>query len=289
MSTRNLEVVVISDVHLGTYGCHAKELLQYLKSIETKVLILNGDFIDGWQFRRKYFPKEHLAVINQIIQMSVSGTKVHYITGNHDDMLRKFSDAEVGSIYLRDKLVLQLGEKKYWIFHGDIFDASVVNAPILSKLGGKGYDWLIRMNRIINKIRANFHRPPYSFAGKVKSSVKGAIKFIQDFEQLAVEVAAEKGFDAVICGHIHMPQIKKVDTAHGEIQYFNSGDWVENLTALEYRFGEWSLYKYHKSDFELVSSRIIMHEPSSNADPEYGKTMQEVLYEKIVVSTKINS
>jgi len=287
MTSRSLEVVVISDVHLGTYGCHAKELLQYLKSIQTEVLILNGDFIDGWQFRRKYFPKEHLEVINQIIQMSVSGTKVYYITGNHDDMLRKFTDTGLGSIFLRDKLVLQLGKKKYWIFHGDIFDASVMGAPLLAKLGGKGYDWLIRINRMINKVRAYLQKPPYSFAGKVKNSVKGAVKFIQDFEQLAIEVAAEKGFDAVICGHIHMPQIKKVSTSHGDILYLNSGDWVENLTALEYRFGEWMMYQYHKSEFE-VSSRLFTPEKPKEAEPSSRKTTQEVLYEKIVVSTQSN-
>lgn len=284
---KELEVVVISDVHLGTYGCHATELLQYLRSIKPKMLILNGDFIDGWQFKKKYFPQEHLEVINQIIKMSVSGTKVYYITGNHDDMLRRFSDVTAGSIHLRDKLVLQLGSKKHWIFHGDIFDASVMGAPFLAKLGGQGYDMLIRLNRTINTMRSRFNMPAYSFAGAVKSSVKRAVKFIQDFENLAINVGAEKGFDVVICGHIHVPQNRIVNTPHGSIQYLNSGDWVENLTALEYRFGEWSLYTYNAADFIQMSPKIMVKENAVNHQVEDRKTTMEVLYEKIVVSAKV--
>lgn len=286
MQQRNLEVVVLSDVHLGTYGCHAKELLQYLKSIRTETLILNGDFIDGWQFKKKYFPKEHLEVINQIIKVSVNGTKVYYITGNHDDMLRKFSDISAGSIHLRDKLVLQLGNKKYWVFHGDIFDASVMGAPFLAKLGGQGYDWLIRMNRLVNLFRSRFNMPPYSFAGVVKSSVKRAVKFIQDFENLAINVAAEKGFDAVICGHIHMPQSRIVQTTHGTVHYLNSGDWVENLSALEYRFGEWTIYSYDEADYNMLSSKLQVKEDAKPSPSVPRKTTQEVLYEKIVINTK---
>src|SRR6056297_3924575 len=119
---RELDIVILSDVHLGTYGCHAKELHNYLKSIQPKTLILNGDFIDIWQFRKRYFPKEHLQVIQRILKMSARGTKVYYITGNHDEALRRYSDFSSGNIHLRDKLELQLNGKSYWIFHGDIFD-----------------------------------------------------------------------------------------------------------------------------------------------------------------------
>ena len=284
---RKLEVVVISDVHLGTYGCHAKELLQYLKHIQCDTLILNGDFIDGWQFKKKYFPSEHLEVINQIIKMSVNGTKVYYITGNHDDMLRKFSDITAGSIHLRDKLVLQLASKKYWIFHGDIFDASVIGAPLLARLGGQGYDWLIMINRTINRWRSRFNMEPYSFAGRVKNSVKRAVQFVQDFENIAIQVAAEKGFDAVICGHIHMPQNRIVDTPHGSIHYMNSGDWVENLTALEYRFGEWSMYRYNENDYPVLNQKIVVKDAPSERKQDTKKSLHEVLYTKIVVNTKV--
>lgn len=192
-----------------------------------------------------------------------------------------------GSIHLRDKLVLQLGDKKHWIFHGDIFDASVMGAPFLAKLGGKGYDMLIRLNRTINTLRSKLNMPAYSFAGAVKSSVKRAVKFIQDFENLAITVAAEKGFDVVICGHIHVPQNRVVQTPHGSIRYLNSGDWVENLTALEYRFGQWGIYTYDPSDYLTMSNKLMVKEESGTQLPGDRKTTMEVLYEKIVVSTNV--
>lgn len=285
MKLRELDIVVISDVHLGTYGCHAKELLTYLKSIKTEMLILNGDFIDGWQFRKKYFPVEHLEIINEIIQMSVQGTKVYYITGNHDDMLRRFSDLNAGSIFIRDKLILQLNNEKVWIFHGDVFDASIAITPVLAKLGGKGYDMLIRLNRFVNKTRRSLGLSQYSFAGRIKSSVKRAIKFIDDFEMKAIDVAAEKGFDTVICGHIHQPQKRFVDTANGRVLYLNSGDWIENLTALEYRSGEWKIYKYDEIDYNYVAERLQINNNKSKSRLEVRKTTQEVLYEKIVAKS----
>ncbi|HMR43776.1 MAG TPA: UDP-2,3-diacylglucosamine diphosphatase, partial [Saprospiraceae bacterium] len=153
---RELDIVIISDVHLGTYGCHAKELLNYLKSIKPDTLILNGDFVDMWQFKKSYFPKEHVQVIQQVLKMSVKGTKVYYITGNHDDSLRRYTDFSSGNIHLRDKLVLQLNGSKYWIFHGDIFDVFIKYSPFVARLGGKSYDWLIRLNRFINNIRLKF-------------------------------------------------------------------------------------------------------------------------------------
>jgi UDP-2,3-diacylglucosamine pyrophosphatase LpxH len=280
MHVKELDLVVISDVHLGTYGCHAKELVTYLKSIRPGVLVLNGDIIDAWQFRKKYFPKSHLQVIEQIIRMSVEGTRVYYITGNHDDILRRFSDTDAGNIYLRDKLVLQLGGNRIWIFHGDIFDASVISTPLLAKLGGNGYDLLIRINRWVNKIRQNLGMEPYSFSGKIKSSVKQAVRFIQDFENKAIEVAAEKGFDTVICGHIHQPQNRMVQTHHGDIHYLNAGDWIENLTALEYRFNTWNIYRYDENDYPKMHRRLRPHrnKTAESTDP----TGYALLYEKIV-------
>jgi len=162
LKKRKVDLVVISDVHLGTYGCHAKELLAYLSSIKPKTLILNGDIIDIWQFRKSYFPATHLNVIKKIISMSSNGTRVYYITGNHDEFLRKFTDLNLGNISLVDKLVLELNKKKAWIFHGDVFDASITHAKWLAKLGGWGYDLLILINRFINWVLARFNKEPYS-------------------------------------------------------------------------------------------------------------------------------
>lgn len=146
MKKRKVELVVISDVHLGTFGCHAKELLSYLASIKPKNMVLNGDIIDIWQFRKSYFPALHLKVIKKIIDFAAKGTKVYYITGNHDEMLRKFSETNIGNISIADKIVLELDDKKAWLFHGDVFDASVQHSKWIAKLGSYGYDYLILTN-----------------------------------------------------------------------------------------------------------------------------------------------
>ena len=244
---RKVEVAVISDVHLGTYGCHAKELLDYLSSIKPKILVLNGDIIDIWQFRKSYFPSKHLEVIKKIISMSTKGTKVYYITGNHDEFLRKFTDLHMGNISLIDKLVLELDHKRAWIFHGDVFDASITQAKWLAKLGGWGYDILILINRFINWVLARFDKEPYSLSKKIKNNVKSAVKFITNFENVCVELAIEKGYDYVICGHIHETKIEFMENENGETFYLNSGDWVENLTALEYNNKKWKLYKHDRN------------------------------------------
>jgi UDP-2,3-diacylglucosamine pyrophosphatase LpxH len=253
---RELDLVILSDVHLGTYGCHAKELNNYLKSIKVGTLILNGDFIDMWQFRKRYFPKEHLQVIQRILKMSAKGTKVYYITGNHDDALRRYSDFSSGNIHLRDKLEIQLNGKSYWIFHGDIFDVFIKYSPFIAKLGGFSYDWLIYINRLVNKVRGVFGYARMSFTKKLKDSVKRAVSFIHDFENHAIRLGIDKGYDYVVCGHIHKPQIREAKNEKGSIIYLNSGDWIENLTALEYKWGTWSLYEYNEADFQVVNSKL---------------------------------
>ncbi|GHC50220.1 UDP-2,3-diacylglucosamine diphosphatase [Ulvibacter litoralis] len=247
---RKVEVVVLSDIHLGTYGCHAKEVLRYLNSIKPDKLILNGDIIDIWQFRKSYFPKAHLLVLKKIIALATKGTAVYYITGNHDEKLRKFSNTKMGNIEIIDKLVLNLDGKKAWFFHGDVFDASVQHAKWIAKLGGWGYDLLILVNRLVNLCLVKLKREKYSFSKKIKDSVKGAIKFINNFEQTAAELAIENDYEYVVCGHIHQPVIKRIDTLQGSCVYLNSGDWIENLTALEYNNERWILYSYNgKNNF----------------------------------------
>ncbi len=274
---RELDIAIISDVHLGTYGCHAQELLNYLKSIKPSVLILNGDFIDIWQFRKNYFPKVHVQVIQRIMKMAGSGVKVYYITGNHDDALRRFSDFSMGNIHLRDKLVLQLNGQKHWIFHGDVFDLFIRYSPLIARLGGNGYDWLIRLNRFINKIRTRFGKPRMSFAGKVKNRVKEAVKFISDFEDTAIKMAEEHGYDYVICGHIHKPQMRRA----GNVTYLNSGDWVENLTALEYAHGKWRMFEYDETEFELVNPKLKVKEISADSDDHFEMT-KEALFANFI-------
>lgn len=247
MKKRKVELVVISDTHLGTFGCHAKELNNYLSSIKPKTLVLNGDIIDIWQFRKSYFPKEHLKVVQKIIGFASKGTKVYYITGNHDEMLRKFSEMSMGNFALVDKLVLELDDKKAWIFHGDVFDSSVNHAKWIAKLGGWGYDYLILINRFVNWCLNKMGKEPYSFSKKIKAGVKKAVKHISDFELTATDLAIEKKYDYVICGHIHEPKIVKKENKQGSTLYLNSGDWVENLTTLEYNKKRWKLFRYQDS------------------------------------------
>jgi UDP-2,3-diacylglucosamine pyrophosphatase LpxH len=254
MERRPVDVVVMSDLHLGTYGCHAKEIVNYLKSIQPQILVLNGDIIDGWQFSKRYFPVSHMQVIKEIMSLLSKGTRVIYITGNHDEMLRRYSDIQMGNFQLTDKLVMEINGKMTWIFHGDVFDATTKgSAKLLAKLGGHGYDLLILLNSMINWCLRMMGREKMSFSKKVKNSVKKAVAWIADFEQTAAELAIQKQYDYVICGHIHQPQKRVVETKDGSVTYLNSGDWIENLTALEYSHHEWSIYHYNEKDFTSAS------------------------------------
>lgn len=245
MKKRNIDIVVISDVHLGTYGCHAEELMVYLCSIEPKKLILNGDISDSWQSSKQYFPASHLRVLKKILSMASNGTEVIYITGNHDEMLRKFSNTIIGNLSIQDKLVIELDGKKAWFFHGDVFDISIRPVMWLAKLGGYGYDLLLRLNRILNWFFIKIGKERHSLAKKIKNSGKNAKKYIDDFERTAIETALAKGYDYVICGHTHQPKKEIFETKNGQCTYLNSGDWVESLSALEYTFKRWKIYNYN--------------------------------------------
>ena len=243
---RPVDLVVISDVHLGTYGCHAKELVRYMKSIKPKKVILNGDIIDIWQFSKKYWPQSHMEVIKQITSWAAKGIKVYYVTGNHDEMLRRFEGFKVGSLRIVNKLLLEIEDKKVWIFHGDVFDVTMQHARWLTKLGAVGYDMLILLNRFCNYFLTRFGREKISLSKRIKNSVKSAVKYVNNFEETCAEIAIANKYDYVVCGHIHQPEIKEIKTKDGSVQYMNSGDWVENLTALEYHEGKWSIYHYNE-------------------------------------------
>lgn len=265
MIKRHVELVVLSDLHLGTYGCQAKQLQNYLKTIDPEMLVFNGDIIDIWNFSKSYFPKSHIQVLRQIIRMTEKGTKTYYLTGNHDEALRKYSGTVIGNFVLDDKLILELDGKKIWLFHGDIFDTTTKGwARILAKLGGKGYDILIWTNRLINDLLQYFGREKISFSKRVKSSVKKAVKWISNFETTAAALAIDQKFDTVICGHIHQPQDRIIQLEHGSVHYLNSGDWVENCTALEYNDRQWTLYKYPDNITNLVHNEIVQEDDEDN-------------------------
>lgn len=262
---REVELVVISDLHLGTPGCQAAELLKYLKSINPRTLVLNGDIIDIWQFKKRYFPKAHLKVIKHLIGLASDKCNVYYITGNHDEMFRKFNGLKLGKLLIVNDLKLELDGKKVWFFHGDVFDVVMQYSKWLSKIGAVGYDSLIWLNTRINRIGGKLKFEPVSFAKKIKQSVKGAVKFINSFEETAAALAISKGFQYVICGHIHQPANSEIFSGTHKVNYLNSGDWIENLTSLEYHNKEWRVFYYRKDfvenlEFEDVEFEKIIDE-----------------------------
>ncbi len=242
---RRVQVAVVSDIHLGTYGCHARELLRYLKSIRPQVLVLNGDIVDIWQFSKNYWPPAHMRVVRYLAGLAAKGTKIHYLIGNHDELLRKFAGLKIGQFHLDNKLVLDLPHGRTWLFHGDVFDVTMRHARWLAKLGGQGYDLLIFINRFFNFLLERLGRPRVALSKLVKERMKSAVAAVNNFEETAAAIAADEGYRFVACGHIHQPEIKVIPTAKGDITYLNSGDWVESLTALEYTADVgWQLYRY---------------------------------------------
>jgi UDP-2,3-diacylglucosamine pyrophosphatase LpxH len=274
---RQLDVLVISDIHLGTYGCHAKELLHYLKSIKPKVVVLNGDIIDIWQFSKTYWPNSHMKVIKHLINWMGKGVKTYYVTGNHDEMLRKFEGLKMGSLSIVNKVVLTLPDgKKAWIFHGDVFDVTMQHSKWLAKLGSVGYDILILINRLFNFISEKvFKKGKLSLSKKIKESVKSAVSFINNFEQTSANIGISNEFDYVVCGHIHHPEIRTISNEEGSITYLNSGDWVENLSSLEFVNGEWSIYRFKEEDKEEMKLVFEDEEEELNVNLLFDNMLHE--------------
>jgi len=263
---RKLDILVLSDVHLGTFGCHAKELLLYLKTVKPKTVILNGDIIDIWQFSKRYWPKSHMRIVKQVMNWMSKGVKIYYITGNHDEMLRKFVGFKMGSLQIVNKVILELEDgKKAWFFHGDVFDVTMQHSKWLAKLGAVGYDTLIHINSFANFISDKvFKKGKLSLSKKIKNSVKSAVKFINSFEQTAADIGISNQYDYVVCGHIHQPEMRVIENERGQIMYLNSGDWIENLTALEYVNGEWKIYRYDEQEMQQWMEHSAEEEELNN-------------------------
>ncbi len=272
---RKLDILVLSDVHLGTYGCHAKELLLYLKTIKPKTVILNGDIIDIWQFSKRYWPKSHMKIIKQLMGWMGKGTKIYYVTGNHDEMLRKFVGFKMGSFKIVNKVILELDNgKTAWFFHGDVFDVTMQHSKWLAKLGAVGYDTLIHINRVANFISEKvFKKGKLSLSKKIKKSVKSAVKFINNFEQTAADIGISNKYDYVVCGHIHQPEMREIANEHGKIMYLNSGDWIENLTALEYTDGKWEIYRF--DEVEMLNMSVHEQEEELNNNQLFDNLVEE--------------
>ncbi len=273
---RFVDILILSDIHLGTYGCHATELLRYLKSIEPNKVILNGDIIDMWQFSTRYWPKTHMQVIKHLTGWMTRNIPVIYLTGNHDEMLRKFAGFRLGSFRIENKLLLNTPSGKAWVFHGDVFDVTMQHAKWLAKLGAIGYDLLILINTFVNFLLQKFGLEKISLSKRIKDSVKKAVQFIDNFELTAASIAIDNQYSYVICGHIHKPANKMITTENGSVTYLNSGDWVENLSALEYAGGKWRI-NYYREDKVAQAIKLPKRFKGSDNKELFSEMMGQML------------
>ena len=242
--------IFISDVHLGSYGCQAEKLLNFLQNTTCDQLFLVGDIIDGWQMRgRVYWPESHERVMKQLLEMAKSGTKVRYITGNHDEFLRNYGALQFDTIEIVDEYRLRNKDgSEFLVIHGDQYDVITKYARWISTLGDVGYNLLLRINVVVNKVRSLLGYDYWSFSKWVKDSVKQAVSYVGDFEATVASVCNQHGYAGIICGHIHKAANREV----GGVRYLNCGDWVESCTAILHT---------HDGQFQ-----VIAHDAKDNAN-----------------------
>lgn len=250
MKVRELEVAVISDLHLATHASKPKKILRYLKTTHPRLLVLNGDIIDSWRFSRNYFPKSHLKVVRQFIKMMEKGVQVYYITGNHDEFLRKFIPAQFGNLKIVNQLILELNGTKTWIFHGDIFDHIIHHTKWLAKLGAACYGLLTLINNALNRALKLFGKHEIIIYKSIKNRLVKDKVNLSGFEKSIGIAATSQGYQTVICGHTHIPKDKLIPVNGEKVHYLNCGDWVEHFTAAEYCNGNWQLYFHEDPDDE---------------------------------------
>ena len=258
---RNLDILVISDLHLGTYGSEAEEVLAYLDSVNADKIVINGDFVDIMLFNKRFWPSSHMKVIKYFLDLISQGKEIYYVTGNHDELMRKFLNFKIQNFKIVNQIVLDTAKGKVWIFHGDVFDFSI-QTQWLTKLAGFLYDYMIIFNSWINKkIMRPLGRKRLNFSKTIKSNVKTAVQYFANFEMKAAEVAQKNGYKYVVCGHIHTPKIESFNINGEEVIYMNSGDWLESLSSLEYVDNKWSIYMHKRTEQEYKGdndSRIEM-------------------------------
>ena len=227
---RKFRTVWISDIHLGTRGCNATLLLDFLQSIDCRTLYLVGDIVDGWRLRKGwYWPDAHNEVVRRILKMAHRDTRVVFIAGNHDEMLRSYAGMTFGGIELAlEAIHITADNRRLLVTHGDAFDGVVLYARWLAFLGDKAYAILLRANVAFNAVRRRLHLPYWSLSAYIKRRVKNAVQYVSSFEEAVAHEAALRGVDGVVCGHIHCAEIRQL----GPVTYYNDGDWVESCTAL---------------------------------------------------------
>jgi UDP-2,3-diacylglucosamine pyrophosphatase LpxH len=229
-ATRRFRSVFISDVHLGTRGCQAELLLDFIRQIECETLYLVGDIVDGWKMKGGWFwPQSHNDVVQKILRLARKGVNVVYVPGNHDDRIRDFCGVHFGGVVVaRDAIHETADGRRFLVIHGDEFDGVVQHARWLALLGDWAYRALLASNTLVNRVRRRLGFGYWSFSAFLKVKVKNALQFIENFELAVAEEARRRGVDGVICGHIHKAEVRMI----GEVLYINDGDWVESCTAL---------------------------------------------------------
>src|SRR6478736_3708368 len=220
----------ISDTHLGTAGCNAELLLDFLKSVDCETLYLVGDIVDGWQLRKGwYWPSRHNNVVRCVLKKAKHGTRVVYIPGNHDEAFRDYGGLNLGGVELAAEAIHETADgRRLLVLHGDEFDGIVLYAKWLAFLGDSAYVLLLKLNRVLNCVRRRRGLPYWSLSSHLKKTVKNAVQFISRFEDVVAHAAQERGANGVVCGHIHSAEIRQI----GDVTYYNDGDWVESCTAL---------------------------------------------------------
>lgn len=246
--------VWISDIHLGFRGCSADFLLDFLHKVECEYLYLVGDIIDVWEMKKKMFwPQAHNNVIRTLLGKAKHNTKVIYVPGNHDEMLRDYDGAVFGNVEIQNEVIHTTADnRKLLILHGDQFDSVVKISPLLAKVGSRLYEWLLRANRYVNLVRRKLGFSYWSLAAFLKHKVKNAVQYISNFEEAVAHEAARQGVDGVVCGHIHRAEIAR----HHNVDYYNCGDWVESCTALvEHPNGEMEIL--HWTDMVELPKALV--------------------------------
>ena len=265
----SVRTVWISDLHLGTPGCQAKALLEFLKSTKCNTLYLVGDIVDGWQLRRSwYWPQSHNDVVQKLLRKARKGTRVIFVPGNHDEFARKYVAHSFGGIEVVDDCFHRTADGKVlWITHGDLFDGVIQCAKWLAYLGDAAYEFSLKVNRWLNQARAKLGLPYWSLSRFLKFKVKRAVSYVSDFESAVAKEARRRGADGVVCGHIHHPEIREIDG----VLYCNDGDWVESLTALvEAHDGTLSIvdFSQYRSGAAVLQPDDIESNTDANAQPD---------------------
>lgn len=231
---RQFRTIWISDVHLGTRGCNAGLLLDFLDHTDSETLYLVGDIIDGWRLKRRfYWPPAHNDIVTRVLKRAKRGTRVVYIPGNHDEMFRQFSGLNFGGVEFRRKAIHETADgRRLLVLHGDEFDTVMLAHRWLAFLGDAAYEFLMRLNIVVNLVRQRLGRPYWSISKHAKHKVKNAVEFISRFEDVVAHAAGARRVDGVVCGHIHTAEMRQI----GDISYYNDGDWVEGCSALVEHF-----------------------------------------------------